>query len=81
MAMEKEKQLARLRILEKLRESGMPGLSDEPRAEEKEQSLNDWGISEGLAERMSGNIKKKKKRPVSPEGDEAIPPTVVTGQY
>ena len=83
MLTDKLKQQARLSIIERLKQKGMPGLdmspvpsaiSPEDMAPESE-TLNDMGIAPG---QLKTRLRKKKPRP---ESDEALEPVKVTSGY
>ena len=86
---DKFKQQARFNILEKLKQKQMPGKApaetvtpDEAAGMEKEETLNDWGPSESLQQRINPNVRlRKKKRPGSEENMDATLPQNVTGSY
>lgn len=89
MVVDKFKQQARFNILEKLKQKQMPGkpsaetvTPDEAAAPEGE-TLNDWGTSESLQQRLNNpNVKlRKKKRPDPQEGEDAAMPNNVIGSY
>lgn len=69
-----EKQQARMRILDKLKQKGMPvsdAASPSVSTSEESETLNDMGLSPGTEESMMkagdsvGKKKKKEQRPVS----------------
>lgn len=97
MESDKLKQMARLNILEKLKQKKMPSKGTTEIIEPAtgpippeqmalpSETMNDWGPSESLQQRLNPGSPKtllrKKKRPDLREGEDATLPTNATGSY